>query len=199
MILTLRRKSEPVAAPAVKAPRSVNVLGIDPSMTSTGLVLLNGSKGLPVTERVVKTVKTDPKKNTMHERRMIICDAIIDILNAWRPERVVIEGYGLNARNMGTVVNLVELGGLIRYYLIRYGYAYLEPSPSSLKKFTTGKGNGDKAAIMMHVLKRWKFEAASHDIADAYALAMMGLAHADTVTMTLDQRKIIESLAVVTK
>ena len=50
--------------------------------------------------------------------------------------------------------------------------------------------------VMMSVLKRWGFESATNNIADAYVLAAMGLGHANRLPgMTEDQRKIVGKLA----
>jgi crossover junction endodeoxyribonuclease RuvC len=48
-------------------------------------------------------------------------------------------------------------------------------APSSLKKFITGSGKGDKDMMMMSVYKNYGFEAMDNNECDAYSLAVCGL------------------------
>ncbi|MFH9731911.1 hypothetical protein [Streptomyces sp. NPDC017260] len=52
-------------------------------------------------------------------------------------------------------------------------------APATVKKFVTGSGRADKDKMMMAVYKRWGFEPANNDVADAYALARIAGALAD--------------------
>lgn len=59
---------------------------------------------------------------------------------------VCIEGYAYNA-NTGGSAKLHELGGIVKQYLYDHNIPYLEVSPTSVKKFFTGKGTSDKLAM----------------------------------------------------
>jgi crossover junction endodeoxyribonuclease RuvC len=68
-----------------------------------------------------------------------------------------------------------------------------------LKQFVTGKGTSPKELVMMNVFKRWGYEAATNNLADAYTLAAMGLAHANRLRgLTEAQRKIVGGLKIMT-
>jgi len=59
---------------------------------------------------------------------------------------VAIEGYAYNA-NMGGSAKLHELGGMVKQKLFAKNIQFLEVSPTSIKKFFCGRGDGDKAAM----------------------------------------------------
>lgn len=155
----------------------MRVLGIDPSTSAAGFVVLEGNGTKQPTLLHEIEVKPSSKLKTKHQKYSYVAGEMIELLNAYRPEKVVIEGYGLNFRNPGSVIPLVELGGLLRYFLIQYEYRYLDPTPGELKKFVFGKGVGPKDQMMMFVLKRWAHESKTNNTADAFALAALGLAH----------------------
>ncbi len=94
-----------------------------------------------------------------------------EIMTEYKPELVCIEGYGFG--NKHTLATLVEIGTAIRLAIHAHGCQYIEVPPPTLKKFATGKGNAQKDQIMLAVYKKWGFEAATNNIADAYVLAKM--------------------------
>lgn len=141
----------------------MKIIGIDASLTSTGVAVIDGTIR---TERI-QSRKAGP------DRLIEIRDRVYKIAEG--ADIVVIEGYayasGHSAHQMG------ELGGVIRVLLREMELKVLEVSPGQLKKFATGKGNADKMAIAVAVLKRWKKEFTCHDEADAFILAMIGQAY----------------------
>ena len=146
-------------------------LGIDGSATATGLVVLEaGTKPTLRHEEVVKVGSTGL------ERCSDIAERLLLVLDRFAPGRVVIEGYGY--ANTHSLVTLVEVGTVLRYFLRQKGYRYLEPSANSLKKFVLGKGQGKKDQMLLQVFKRWGHEAKDDNTADAYGLACIGLLHA---------------------
>lgn len=169
-------------------------MGIDASVQSTGVIVLKAETDCHVPQVVCEKIIKHPKLKG-HERQSAICSDLIDLWNKFRPDEIVIEGYGLNFKHATSVVPLVELGGLIRYFLRQYDYSYVNPSPSEVKKFATGKGVGDKKVIMGFVEKRWAFKALNNDTADAFVLAMMGVARANLLLgLSQDEREIVYSL-----
>lgn len=171
------------------------VLGIDPSPAKTGLVVLQATDKVAVPVlRHMSLCRPKPKVKG-HDRQSAHASDVIDLLNEFRPALVVIEGYGLNFAHKSSVVPLVELGGLLRYFLRQYEYPYLCPPPGSHKEFITGKGNATKSKIIEVSKSRWGLEAASDDEADAYGLAFIGLAYLGAITgLTQREREILGSL-----
>ncbi|MCA1777754.1 MAG: crossover junction endodeoxyribonuclease RuvC [Loktanella sp.] len=157
------------------APESVLSLGLDLSISATGLVVLRGSSSAApklVVEREVKP----PAKATGIERPRRIVEEIMTYIHAANPDVVVVEGYSLNMKNASSVVPLVELGGILRLMLMLDRIDWLDPRAGEVKKFATGRGNANKNEIMMNVFKRWGHESKTDNTADAYVLACMGLA-----------------------
>jgi Holliday junction resolvasome RuvABC endonuclease subunit len=153
----------------------VRSLGIDPSTTATGFVVLESADQRP---RVLFEDTLIPLHLERLERCSAIAGRMLEILGEFEPERTAIEGYGLNMKHPSSVIPLVELGTVLRYFLRQQRFCYLEPSPGELKKFVFGTGKGSKAQMMLQVFKRWGYEAKDEHRADAYGLATIGLAHA---------------------
>lgn len=142
------------------------VLGLDTS-TKTGLALVDSAKNIVYTEQVqFKTLKG-------WERCAAIISSIMAAHEKYKPDLVVMEGYGF--ANPHTLSILVEVGTIIRYFLWQNDIPYLVVPPKSLKRFVLGKGVGDKKAMMAAVLQNWGHKAKTDDIADAIGLAMFGL------------------------
>jgi crossover junction endodeoxyribonuclease RuvC len=163
-----------VPATAAPLPSSLLSLGVDGSATATGFVVLEGSAAskLPTLrhEEVVRVASCGL------QRCSDIAGRLLEVLDRFAPERVAIEGYGF--ANKHSLVTLVEVGTVLRYFLRQKGYRYLEPSPNALKKFVLGTGQGRKDQMLLQVFKRWGHEARDDNTADAYGLACIGLVHA---------------------
>ena len=158
-------------------------LGIDPSTTATGLVVLESGPCLGhhgpalLFEDTVKPGELPRLERCSHH-----AGRMLEVIEQFKPERIVLEGYGLNWQHSSSVLPLVELGTVLRYFLRQIGCTWLEPTPSELKKAVLGRGSGRKAQMMLQVYKLWGFEAVDDNRADAYGLAMIGLAHAGKLT-----------------
>lgn len=162
-------------------------LGLDVSATSTGMVLLAAAlNGGPPQVLLEETIC--PKTRGM-ERCSEIAAHVLAVLDEHHPERVVIEGYGGAFKS--SLIPLVEVGTVVRYFLRQCGYRWLEPAPTQVKKFVLGK-QGEKSQMLLHVFKRWGFEPANDDTADGFGLAAIGLAHAGQLKgMTQPMREVV--------
>ena len=169
-------------------------LGLDLSTAATGVVLLRETpEGPPVT---LSAYEIKPKGLKGIALRRTIVTEIMQSVHALKPDVIVLEGYGLNLKNASAIVPLVELGGLMRFCLHIDGLEWFAPTPGECKKFATGKGNSPKDVVMMHVLKRWKYEPATNNVADAYVCAAMGLAkHEALAGLTKDMASVISGMA----
>lgn len=97
------------------------------------------------------------------------------------PTLVVIEGYlPSGGRTSGPMsrIRLGEIGGLIRTDLFDRGIRFVDVNPSTLKRFATGAGGGDRASKekMIAAAVAKLHTPANHDEADAFHLRRMGLA-----------------------
>lgn len=146
------------------------MLGIDPSLTGTGLAVLHGSS-------VIRVVTVKPGLKRGHERMDFILACIADAIGSNPPDLVVIEGpsYGSAAGQRGHH----ERAGL--WWLITRGLyvrriPYAVASPASRAMYATGSGSAGKAVVLDCMRQRYPTARLSDDnMADALALAAMGV------------------------
>lgn len=103
-----------------------HIVGIDPSLTATGVAYHTGA---------LLTIKTKAK-----ERDGRLCQ-IADVIDQLQADVVVMEDLPRNAMAAG-VTGMVQ--GVIRERLQRREIPYILVTPATLKAFATGKGNAKK-------------------------------------------------------
>jgi Holliday junction resolvasome RuvABC endonuclease subunit len=161
-------------------------IGVDPSLTSTGVVVLN-SDGAVRSKHRIEVVADQPwgkKAPQTVTQRMWRIDAIrkafsgvlYQIDHTGARYTVAFESYSFGSKgNSG--VSLGELGGLLRMEAMNNGAVrLLEVPPTSAMKFVTGSGKMGKGFMMRGVFKRWGFEAETDNEADAFAVAQVACA-----------------------
>lgn len=144
----------------------MRVMGLDVS-TKTGVAVVESGK------KILHTQMVEHKKLTGWERASAIAADILELRETHSPDLVVLENYGFS--NAHTLVTLVEIGTVIRYFLWQEGIPYIDVAPTSLKAFVAGKGNAKKDLMVLEVFKKWGFSSPTNDIADAIGLGMFGL------------------------
>jgi crossover junction endodeoxyribonuclease RuvC len=164
----------------------VSVMGLDLSLTGSGVVVLDGA-GPPV------VAETLSNKLRGMERLGSLRDRIGALVSAWRPALICIEGYNRGAKNGREEAG--ELSGVVRLMLHRNGFKYVLASPGQVKKFATGKGVAEKSLMMMTVFKKWGFEPKTDDEADAMSLAKIAYAlQGGQPVMTAYEMEVIEAI-----
>lgn len=148
-------------------------VGIDPSLTNTGLVILN-EKAEILNQGLIMT----SSKEDIEIRFIKIRDHIMSFLTNDELDKffnVYIEGLSFMSKGQG----FTQLAGL-HYFLRTCLYQrsgdtkYEVIAPTSLKKFVF-KGNAKKELMLLKIFKRWGTEFEDNNLADAYALARMAL------------------------
>lgn len=186
-------------------PKTITVVGIDPSTSNTGLVALRGSKKTVdlVEDCSVKLPSSLAKNGTRFEKQRFMLEGIEGFMSR-HPDAVLvgIEDYGINMRRPGSIIPLCELGGVIRFYLHSAQHPYIQPKPTQIKQFTTGKGKGDKQPMIKAVAKRWGYAPLlpngkpDDNRIDAFACAVMALAFKGSLpNLTNEQRTVIGQLS----
>lgn len=161
----------------------MKVIGIDASLTGTGVAVLDGSLR---TERI-------ESKLTGPARLIEIRDRVRNIIAG--ADLVVIEGYAFAMANQAHQMG--ELGGVLRVMFYELGLQVLEVNPSQVKKFATGKGSAKKEEMAVAIFKRFGREFRTNDEADAFVLALIGQAYHPGLNvegLTAFQREVIEEL-----
>ncbi|MHB9144710.1 MAG: crossover junction endodeoxyribonuclease RuvC [Symbiobacteriia bacterium] len=161
-------------------------MGIDPSLTSTGLIVLRDE------EMLYHKALSSKRKGL--DRLIELREAVSTIATRFRPTSIVIEGYAFGA-SQAHAHELGELGGVIRVDLYENGFRPVDVPPARLKKFTTGKGNAKKELMLLAVHQRWHVAFGTSDEADAYALARVAQALAgEGPELTAFQREVIADI-----
>jgi len=148
-------------------------IGLDLSLSGTGVVVLNDGKIV-----VEKLIKSKPTKNKTYkeeiERILTIKMEIVKIVELYEPQLVLIEGMAFMARNTTALVQLAGLNYLIREYLFQYNIPFAIVAPTSVKKFITGNGAAKKDVMLMEVYKKYDIAFVDDNLADAFSLAKIG-------------------------
>lgn len=138
-------------------------IGIDQSLTSTGVVIIEKDQTIFVEQYVFPS-----EDNFKHLYSMT--EVFDDLYRSFGAKAIGFEGYSFASKG-NTLTRLVELGTMIRFVAAKYTntstYIF---APQNLKKFVAGK-IFKKDEMRLEVFKRWAFENKSNDIVDAYAIA----------------------------
>lgn len=137
----------------------MRIVGLDLSLTATGIC--DEYRGA----RVYKS------KHRGCARLADLRDHIYTIVDDDR--LVVLEGYSYASANQAH--QLGELGGVIRLAITETGAPYVDVPPSTLKKFATGKGNANKAAMGLAAARAGYDGPGDDNAIDAWWLMQMGV------------------------
>lgn len=156
---------------------AVGWLGIDPSYTCTGLVLLDSQ---------CKVITSSKIRVPMGHSRMLragkglhtfIHQLTSTAQSTWTL-KAIIEDAAYGAPSRITVAKLKELTGVYKFILEAHGIDWLECSPSAAKRFVAGKGNAEKWMVAREIESNYNIrfdEDTGFDLSDAAALAIWGM------------------------
>lgn len=177
----------------VKMAGAGSCMGLDVSMSGTGVTIIDSSTGVQILTTVI-----EPKPKLIHKlikekytsliqnvdrvqvflKFNFILAQLSVLIAKYKVEFVSIEGYAFGAHSK-SVTKLAELGSLVRMMLIDFGIPWIEITPSQNKKFISGKGNTPKALIVKEVYKKWgkDFEdikpSLQLDAADSWGMGLL--------------------------
>lgn len=142
---------------------SLRVIGLDLSITATGIALADGQ------------LLTVGGPAAMGDRRLVDIAARIDdaVQEHW-PHLVVIEDLPTHAHGAG-ITGMVH--GVARLTLLRRHIPYALVIPSTLKKYATGNGGASKSDMRMALYQRAGLDIRDDNQADAAWLRAAGLDH----------------------
>jgi Holliday junction resolvasome RuvABC endonuclease subunit len=158
---------------------SMLAVGLDLSLRGPGVCVVNGHPDSKIGEGLdaETTMIRAGEDVDGPERLSVVCRSIWSWLharNALAPGRVfVVEGYAFGATSKAHSIG--ELGGCVRKMIWESGGNLVIIPPSTLKRFLTGKGVGDKNIVLKHVFKRWGFDVDDDNECDAFGCALLGL------------------------
>lgn len=88
--------------------------------------------------------------NSIHKNMKRLCDykeSYKKIIDNKKPDLVALEGYSYGSKATRSLFELGELAGVLKLTNYENNILTVVVSPSSLKKFMTGKGNSDKYVV----------------------------------------------------
>ncbi len=152
------------------------IIGLDISLNSPGWCRIDTDNGA----RTFDTLDFSKLKDM--ERISTGAKTIVELCR--HADLVIMEGLSMAMPSRGGMTfvpqgryDLVGLVYIVRLWLFNTRRKTLVVPPSTLKKFVTGKGNGQKNLMLREVSHRWGVEAADDNQADAVALAEFGRAY----------------------
>jgi len=154
--------------PEPPLPSGVVAVGIDVSLTATGIAVLKDDG-----THHIDTIHTAPGD---FDSRFARIDHIVDAIQFNLPPPgagviVCLEKPFIHTAHISNSEALIAVGYMVRRHLTRNGYDYIDVTPAHLKQFVSGTGSAKKSAMQMDVLWRWSVRTADDHQADAYGLA----------------------------
>jgi Holliday junction resolvasome RuvABC endonuclease subunit len=163
------------------------ILGIDPSLTGTGLAVLDTEDRLIVDTHTITSKPANlPGIDGRIQRQARICRELIDhVGEGFDWDLVVIEAPAYDSRT-GHQHDRSGLWWRIVGHALDHQANVVEVTTGGLKKYATGKGNAPKDAVLLEVARRFPHvDVTNNNEADALILAAMGADWAGTPIVDL--------------
>jgi crossover junction endodeoxyribonuclease RuvC len=152
----------------------MRVLGIDPSLQSTGFGVIeeNGTSYIPVVYGIVKPSPKLSFPSRLNEIRTELEKVIV----SFTPDEVAIEN-AFYAQNIRTALSLGQVRGAVLVAVAAQARELFEYSALEIKKAVTGYGQADKnqVRVMVKTLLNIEDNTLSLDASDALAAAICHL------------------------
>lgn len=144
-------------------------VGIDPSYSSTGFVVLD-EDGVVLEAEAFKAGKPG---EPFCQRLQNLLDQIRTSMVQYDVRKMFIVMEGASFASEFNAFKLGKLSGVLEYFLGINSYKYALVAPTFAKKVATGTGAANKFKVMQGVQERWGFVSHSDDIVDAYVMAQI--------------------------
>jgi crossover junction endodeoxyribonuclease RuvC len=155
------------------------VVGIDLSLTSTGLAMVN-TTGIEPHVQITRVASSGTKTATLVERQLRLVSIgtqVVGFAHGYTPDLVVIEAPSF-ASKYGHPHDRSGLWWLVVNSLLAQGYPVAQAPPKCRAKYATGNGNAGKDDVLTDVVRRYpEVPISKNDEADALVLASMGARH----------------------
>ncbi len=155
--------------------RPIRILGIDPGLRRTGwgVVEIAGNR---LSFIGCGSVLTN-EREALAVRLLAIHDGLMRILDEFRPDEAAVETTFVN-KDATATLKLGQARGIAMVVPARAGVPVAEYAPNLVKKSIVGAGHGDKTQVRMMIgVLLPKADPASHDAADALAIAVTHAHH----------------------
>ena len=150
----------------MRSPKNNTIyfLGIDPSLTNSGLVFIDDSYA------IIDMIKFHVSAVGV-ERLFHLQNKLLEVLDKYTTIRqICVEGPAL--RETGRIFDLGQWAGILYLELYKRGIHFTVVAPLQLKKYVSAIGkNQGKQVVILDVFKNFGEEIRDNDLADAYVLA----------------------------
>lgn len=179
-------------------PSKTYYIGVDPSITNTGVVVLNHTGGTEAVFNSKYRASKMPKQTAFYSLRRYreIVDSIIERIDAEVQDSqcvIAYEDYSYDSQHFA--FTLGEFNGFLKLRLVEAFGGFILAAPMQVKKFATGTGRAPKESIQaqaniegldaMMLPEKQK----TTDISDAYFLAKIAwYIGAPTTAATIDTK-----------
>ena len=154
--------------------KKITVFGIDPGYDRCGFAIVSKT---PTSLEVLDYGHiTSDKSNTFEERLVEIGNDFKSLLEQYNPDYVFIEQVFFS-KNKTTSLLIAQVIGVLTYITGAIKTRVETLHPLTIKKSITGTGKATKKQIefMVEKLYKEKFNFQIDDVADAFAIALVGL------------------------
>jgi Holliday junction resolvasome RuvABC endonuclease subunit len=175
--------------------KATHFVGIDPSLSSTGLAVLTFHDGK--IDQYTTTLKT-PTNLRETARLCWIRGAFVQTLEA--NTYGLMSGVCYEKASLGSVgrqIDLAELRGVLQVACVSFAMNPIGIEPARLKKFGAGQGGASKDKMIQRA-KTSGWAVANDDEADAAHLAFLAFAikHHKTIRLTRKQLEVLSDLGI---
>jgi len=144
----------------------INVMGLDASLTSSGIAIVSAADAELKHHQVITVNKRDMA------RLKAIREEVNELIHRHSVKLVSLEGYAFARANQAHQIG--ELGGTLKLFFFDNDIPFIIITPGQVKKYATGKGNAKKPEMAVGVYKKWGVEFPTDDETDAFVLAKIG-------------------------
>jgi crossover junction endodeoxyribonuclease RuvC len=162
---------------------SMKILGVDPGLASTGVVVIEVGDKLELLHKEVIRTKSSQK---IPERLGMIAEGIRKVVDSYAPSLLALETAFVRRDAPKAGLSLGKVLGVILLVVHEKELEFLEPTPRQAKETLTGYGNASKEQMERAVAKSLGLSEPlrpSH-VADAAAVALT----AASIVATLGKR-----------
>ena len=153
----------------------IRIIGIDPGLRRTGwgIIEITGNR---LSFLGCGSVTTDDRA-ALAARLLVIHDGLVKVIDEFRPDEAAVEATFVN-KDATATLKLGQARGIAMVVPAKAGVPVVEYAPNLVKKSIVGAGHGDKTQVRMMIgVLLPKADPASHDAADALAIAVTHAHH----------------------
>lgn len=149
------------------------ILGVDPGLQITGYAVLEARSGRPfVCEAGI--IRTEGKAADMAGRVLSVYNGIVDIVEQFKPETVVVEQLYAHYKHPRTAILMGHARGVIFLAAAQKGVPLVSYNATLIKKTITGSGRAGKDQVQRTIQRELGLAHLPEppDVADALAAAL---------------------------